>query len=98
MDLAHTPRLRNVSSDQEQLNAITLVLGRIINAMVGSTIEVADDCWESMLSFIKDWLFELPAHFQPFSRAPLQSLSRLPTVHMLKACHGRSPMNRGLIT
>ncbi|KAI1368919.1 hypothetical protein F5Y08DRAFT_294177 [Xylaria arbuscula] len=90
MDLGHTPRLRNVPSDQEQLNAITLVLGRIINATIGSTSEEVDGCWGLMLSYIRDWLSELPVHFQPFSRAPLQSLSRLPTVHMLKACHAAS--------
>ncbi|KAI1346008.1 hypothetical protein F5Y01DRAFT_37756 [Xylaria sp. FL0043] len=90
IDLDHTPDLRNISSDQEQLNAISLVLGRIINAMLGSTSEKASDRWETMLSQVKVWLLELPAHFQPYSRATLPSLSRLPTVHTLKQCHAAS--------
>ncbi len=93
IDLDYTTKLHNVSSDQDQLNAISLVLGRIINAMIGSTVEKAGDSWEIMLSYVKDWLSELPTHFQPFSRATLPSLSRLPTIHMLKACHGNHPHN-----
>ncbi|KAI0909076.1 hypothetical protein F4823DRAFT_625116 [Ustulina deusta] len=90
IDLDYTTKLHNVSSDQDQLNAISLVLGRIINAIIGSTVEKAGDSWEIMLSYVKDWLSELPTHFQPFSRATLPSLSRLPTIHMLKACHAAS--------
>ncbi|KAI0506568.1 hypothetical protein F5B22DRAFT_441090 [Xylaria bambusicola] len=90
MGLDHTLRLHNVSSDQDRLNTVTLVLGRIINAMIGSSAEEASNRWELMLSYIKDWLSDLPPHFQPFSRASIPSLSRLPTVHMLKACHAAS--------
>ncbi|KAI1311637.1 hypothetical protein F5Y03DRAFT_391187 [Xylaria venustula] len=90
IDLGHTPKLRNLSSDQDQLNAISLVLGCIINSMIESTVEMADDSWEVMLSYVKEWLSNLPTHFQPFSRVTLPSLSRLPTVHMLKACHAAS--------
>ncbi|KAI1428777.1 hypothetical protein F5Y12DRAFT_782368 [Xylaria sp. FL1777] len=90
IDLVHIPKVRIVSSDQDQLNAISLILGRIINAMIGSTAEDAGGSWEIMLSYIKDWLSELQIYFQPFSRAALPSLSRLPTVHMLKACHAAS--------
>ncbi|KAI0974985.1 hypothetical protein F4678DRAFT_421558 [Xylaria arbuscula] len=90
IDLSHTPQLGDLSSDQDQLNAISLVLGRIINSMIGSTTEKASDNWEVMISYVKNWVSELPTHFQPFSRATLPSLSRLPTVHMLKACHAAS--------
>ncbi|GAW15334.1 hypothetical protein ANO14919_047430 [Xylariales sp. No.14919] len=90
MDLDYIPRLQNASSDQDQLNAISLVLGRIINTMIGSTSETAERSWESMLTNVEDWISDLPKHFEPFSRAKLPYLSRLPTVHMLKACHAAS--------
>ncbi|KAI0112016.1 hypothetical protein GGR51DRAFT_53097 [Nemania sp. FL0031] len=91
IDLDPIPKLCNISSDQDHLNAISLVLGRIINAMIGSTTESAEDTWELMWSYVKDRLSDLPAHFEPFSRASnLTSLSRLPALHMLKACHAAS--------
>ncbi|KAI1132186.1 hypothetical protein F5Y10DRAFT_6878 [Nemania abortiva] len=89
IDLDPIPALRNISSDQDYLNAISLVLGRIINAIIGSTAENLGDTWETMSFHVKDWLSNLPAHFEPFSRATLP-LSNLPTVYMLKACHAAS--------
>ncbi|KAI1117482.1 hypothetical protein F5Y14DRAFT_402761 [Nemania sp. NC0429] len=82
--------LGNVSSDEDHLNSISLILGRIINAMIGSTSEMAGDTWEAMRSCLKAWLSALPAHFEPFSRAALPSLFRLPTVHMLKPSQAAS--------
>ncbi|KAJ8126577.1 hypothetical protein O1611_g7062 [Lasiodiplodia mahajangana] len=90
IDLDPIPSLSNISSDHDHLNAISLVLGRIINAMIRSTAEDARNTWEVMWSYVKDWLSNLPAHFQSFSRAAVSSLSRLPTVHMLKAFHAAS--------
>ncbi|KAI1186737.1 hypothetical protein F5B17DRAFT_440880 [Nemania serpens] len=90
INLDSVPGLDNVSSDQDHLNSISLVLGRIINAMIGSTSEMVGNTWELMWSYVKDWLSTLPAHFEPFSRAALPSLSRLPTVHMLKSCQAAS--------
>ncbi|KAI1153077.1 hypothetical protein F4825DRAFT_461351 [Nemania diffusa] len=87
IDFDPIPTLRNISSDQDHLNAISLVLGRIINTMIGSTAKNAGDAWETMWRFVQDWLSNLPTHFRPFSRATLPSISRLPTVHILKACH-----------
>lgn len=89
INLDPVPAPGNVSSDQDRLNSISLILGRIINAMIGSTSEMAGGTWEAMWSYVKDWLSGSPAHFQPFSRAALPSLSRLPTVHMLKSCQGK---------
>lgn len=90
IDLDPIPALDNVSSDQDHLNSASLVLGRIINAMIGSTSEMAGNTWEAVWSYAKDWLSTLPAYFEPFSRAALPSLSRLPTVHMLKPCQAAS--------
>ncbi|KAI0861364.1 hypothetical protein F4860DRAFT_168836 [Xylaria cubensis] len=90
MNLDPIPKLCNVSSDQDYLNAISLVLGRIINAMTATTAEKIRDSWETMLYYVEEWLSELPAHFKPFSRAAHPSLSGLPTVYMLKACHAAS--------
>ncbi|KAI1201986.1 hypothetical protein F5X97DRAFT_271785 [Nemania serpens] len=90
INLDPVPAPGNVSSDQDRLNSISLILGRIINAMIGSTSEMAGGTWEAMWSYVKDWLSGSPAHFQPFSRAALPSLSRLPTVHMLKSCQAAS--------
>lgn len=96
INLDSVPGLDNVSSDQDHLNSISLVLGRIINAMIGSTSEMVGNTWELMWSYVKDWLSTLPAHFEPFSRAALPSLSRLPTVHMLKSCQGNISTNNPL--
>ncbi|KAH8159471.1 hypothetical protein CIB48_g8780 [Xylaria polymorpha] len=90
INLDPVPRLRNVLSDQDYLNAVSLVLGRIINALIETTDEKIRDRWETTLSYVEDWLSTLPTHFTPFSRATLPSLSGLPTVHMLKACHAAS--------
>ncbi|KAI0203044.1 hypothetical protein F4808DRAFT_50587 [Astrocystis sublimbata] len=84
------PRLSNISSDQDHLNAISLVLGRIINTMMKCTAEKISDSWDASLFHVKDWLSDLPPHFRPFSRANLTPLSSLPAVHMLKACHAAS--------
>ncbi|KAJ2975055.1 hypothetical protein NUW58_g8465 [Xylaria curta] len=59
IDLGPIPRLRNVLSDQDRLNAISLALGRIVNTMIGSTVENARNSWATMLSYVEDWL--LPA-------------------------------------
>ncbi|KAI0445542.1 hypothetical protein F4803DRAFT_134969 [Xylaria telfairii] len=90
INLDPVPKLRNVSSDQDYLNAVSLVLGRIINAVIGTTAEQIKGRWVTTLSYVEDWLSTLPTHFKPFSRAALPSLSGLPTVHMLKACHAAS--------
>ncbi|GAW25376.1 putative phytanoyl- dioxygenase [Rosellinia necatrix] len=90
IDLDHIPKLRNVSSDQDHLNAISLLLGRIINIAFGPTPEKAGHDWEVALSYIKDWLSDLPAHCEPFSRAKVPPFSGLPTAHMLKPCHGNT--------
>ncbi|KAI8945227.1 hypothetical protein F4801DRAFT_598198 [Xylaria longipes] len=90
INLDPIPRLCNVSSDQDYLNAVSLVLGRIINAVIGTSADRTEDDWETTLSYVEDWLSDLPTHFRPFSRTTLPSLSRLPTVHMLKACHAAS--------
>ncbi|KAI0472415.1 hypothetical protein F4859DRAFT_103928 [Xylaria cf. heliscus] len=90
MNLDPIPRLRNVSFDQDYLNAISLVLGRIINTVIGSTSGNTGSSWETMLSYIEDWLSDLPTYFKPYSRATLSHLPGFPTVYMLKACHAAS--------
>ncbi|KAI0407054.1 hypothetical protein F4802DRAFT_612678 [Xylaria palmicola] len=90
IDLDPIPDLRTALSDQDHLNTMSLILGRIINSMIGSTAENAENYWRAMLSYVEDWISGLPTHFEPYSKAALPSLSKLPTVHMLRGCHAAS--------
>ncbi|KAI1269546.1 hypothetical protein F5Y18DRAFT_414509 [Xylariaceae sp. FL1019] len=75
-------------TDRDQLNEISLILGQIINATVGDAVRDTDcDLWESLLASLERWQANLPRHIAPFSRAPVATLSRLPTVQMLADCH-----------
>ncbi|KAI0013781.1 hypothetical protein F4779DRAFT_293015 [Xylariaceae sp. FL0662B] len=74
-------------TDDDHLNAITLILGRIINATIGPSTDIPGEAWNTLLALVRVWLSNLPPHFQPFSRAPVPLLSNLPSVRMLQDCH-----------
>ncbi|OIW27789.1 hypothetical protein CONLIGDRAFT_682805 [Coniochaeta ligniaria NRRL 30616] len=90
------PSEDTLSEDEDYLNAISLILGRIINAAFvhsgggRSNGGMKDDTWTVLLDMVKSWRAELPRHFQPFSSAKVASISALPSVRVLQNCHAAS--------
>ncbi|KAB5583507.1 hypothetical protein GE09DRAFT_303521 [Coniochaeta sp. 2T2.1] len=85
------------SDDQDQLNAISLILGRIINAAFtpgdGSESDdpkMKEETWTTLLEMVRSWRAALPLHFQPFSWARAGPLTELPMVRVLHDCHAAS--------
>lgn len=83
-----------LSDDEDHLNAISLVLGRIINAAFvpggdsqSNGLGMKNDTWAVLLDLVKSWRAELPLHFQPFSSANVASITALPSVRLLQDCH-----------
>ncbi|KAI1077049.1 hypothetical protein F5B20DRAFT_303842 [Whalleya microplaca] len=87
MDLGPIPDLTVFLTDNDHLNAITLILGRIINVTIGESTNTTEAKWNMLLVLVRVWLSNLPPHFEPFSRAPVPLLSKLPSVRILQDCH-----------
>ncbi|KAI1497264.1 hypothetical protein F5X99DRAFT_423679 [Biscogniauxia marginata] len=87
IDLESIPNISQFPSDQDHLNAMSLVLGRIINTMIQATASAIEETWETLLALVRTSLSELPRHFQPFSRVSIPLLATLPSVRMLRNCH-----------
>ncbi|KAI8623265.1 hypothetical protein F5Y19DRAFT_459098 [Xylariaceae sp. FL1651] len=87
IDLDPVPPLIQLQSDQDHLNSISLILGRIINVTVGGTTNIPKVVWKMLLDYVDAWYLNLHKQFQPFSRATVPLLSKLPSVHMLSSCH-----------
>ncbi|KAM5386816.1 hypothetical protein ACJZ2D_000109 [Fusarium nematophilum] len=87
MDLESTPLLGSHRSDQDFLNSITLILGKIINMTFDR--EMADSEWTSAANMVKVWRSACPEHLRPFSRGRGQpGASHLfPAVWFLQPCH-----------
>lgn len=86
---------RPLSDDEDHLNAISLILGRIINAAFvpggdsqSNGLGMKDDTWAVLIDLVKSWRAELPLHFQPYSSAKVASITALPSVRVLQDCHG----------
>ncbi|KAI1173035.1 hypothetical protein F4777DRAFT_590108 [Nemania sp. FL0916] len=86
IDLNGIIPLDGFKSDQAHLDAITLILGQAVNAMIGSTAQKVHERWCILSSSLQRWVAGSPRHFQPVSRSILP-LTRLPIVHMRKTCH-----------
>lgn len=93
MDLERIPPSENALTDQDHLNAITLILGHIINVSFTGTIDAIK--LAHLNDTVKNWRLQLPARFKPFSTASESSTSAivLPTIWMLQDCHGKSLLN-----
>lgn len=83
MSLEHIAQ-ETLSTDQDQLNAISLLLGRIINAVY--TDHQREQRWGSLSHAVGMWYDALPTRFQPFSRA--EGCGILPSIWMFQDCHG----------
>ncbi|KAI0161462.1 hypothetical protein GGR57DRAFT_359111 [Xylariaceae sp. FL1272] len=88
IELDAIDNMANTMSDKDHLNEISLILGRIVNAPVRDAVRHTDcDLWESLLASVEHWQAKLPRHIAPFSRAPIATLFKLPTIQMLAECH-----------
>ncbi|KAF4981257.1 hypothetical protein FZEAL_2883 [Fusarium zealandicum] len=87
MDLESTPLLISHRSDQDQLNSITLILGKIINKT--SDQDITDSQWSSAAEMLKQWRFACPEHIHSFSRQQGQPGTShfFPAVWFLQPCH-----------
>lgn len=74
-------------TDQGYLNTLSLILGRIINVCFsGMTTEQA---WVGLFDMLRTWSLSLPARFRPYSRQDRGLSLSLPSIRMLRDCHGR---------
>lgn len=86
MDLSPVPPLADISSDASYLNAISLILGRIVNSAFAD--EVEEHRWMELLCSVKAWHQSLPKRFAPFSTASEFLNLPLPLIWMLRDSHG----------
>lgn len=88
MDLAKVKMTEVHFHDEEHLNTISLLLGRIINlafAHVGSTRE-----WELLYDLVVNWWSQVPESCKPYSRTRQKDPNVcLPSIWYLKECHGK---------
>lgn len=75
-------------TDEDYLNTVSLILGRIINACFAAA--VADEAWAFLYDMLRDWSSSLPSRFGPFSTAERGLGLALPSIWMLRDCHGKS--------
>lgn len=74
-------------TDQSYLNTVSLILGRIINAYFSD--ETTQQTWVVLFDMLRSWTLSLPARFRPYSRQDRGLGLSLPSIRMLKECHGR---------
>lgn len=86
MDLEQYQHAYEYRTDEDYLNLLTIVLGRIINAAFGDRIIASN--WASSLESLC-WCFErYPKHMFSFSRTAASKSSPLPVVWFTRPCHG----------
>lgn len=92
IDLDQMPLPREHDTDQSYLNTVSLILGRIINACFSGAI--TEQAWVVLFDLLRNWSLSLPARFRPYSRQdPGLGLS-LPSIRMLRECHGKFKIHR----
>ncbi|KAK7453798.1 hypothetical protein Landi51_03738 [Colletotrichum acutatum] len=74
-------------TDQDCLNAITLILGRIINTCVAGSDPVAGDSWSNLSHLLFEWRESLPSRFEPFSTVERGLGLALPSIWLLRDHH-----------
>lgn len=89
MNLESTPLVGHHESDQDYLNSITLILGKIINMTFGHDSDEVQ--LGSAIESLKAWRSTCPDHMKPFSRLQSEaSTSHLfPAVWFLQPYHGQ---------
>ncbi|KAH7161587.1 hypothetical protein EDB81DRAFT_839891 [Dactylonectria macrodidyma] len=78
------------NSDQDYLNSITLILGRIINIAFDHAFSVEE--WENTLEQVRQWSSTCPQRLRRFSRQPggPGTNDLFPRACFLQHCHGNS--------
>lgn len=79
----------DADGDHAYLNAVSLILGRIINDCFGRET-VSPEAWDFLFRLLRDWCSALPGRFAPFAREERGLGLALPSVWMLHDCHGRN--------
>ncbi|KAH7151673.1 hypothetical protein B0J13DRAFT_246189 [Dactylonectria estremocensis] len=74
-------------SDQDYLNSITLILGRIINIAFDHSFSV--DEWKNTLELVRQWSLTCPRRLRPFSSQPggPGTNDLFPRAWFLQPCH-----------
>lgn len=88
MDLESIPLILSHETDQDYLNSISLVLGKIINVAFDHR-EMSSE-FSIYMSMVQDWWSHRPRHLEPFSRQPEVpgTAQTLPLIWFLQPCHG----------
>ncbi|RXG43782.1 hypothetical protein VDGE_02836 [Verticillium dahliae] len=89
MDLENIPVPTQHLEDHDHLNAISLVLGRILNAHFNDGSPGRDQpvSVSAMLHMLRSWQKALPRHFEPLCMDNSRPSGALPSVWMLGDCH-----------
>ncbi|KAK2066157.1 hypothetical protein LY76DRAFT_611139 [Colletotrichum caudatum] len=85
IDLEQMPLPTRHDTDQDHLNTVSLILGRIINACFSGA--VTEGAWSSLFRMLQDWRSGLPPRFAPFARTERGLGLALPSIWMLRDCH-----------
>ncbi|KAG7053928.1 phytanoyl- dioxygenase [Colletotrichum scovillei] len=90
IDLAQVPLALPATgprTDQDYLNAITLILGRIINMCFVGSGSVTKESWSSLSHLLREWRTSLPSRFEPFSTVDRGLGLALPSIWLLRDHH-----------
>lgn len=82
MDLSNIPLLSNFESDHDYMNAITLILGRIVNLTFSGIASFQD--WERHIQLVEEWHKGLPSRFEPYSKIIDEEGNQLPSIWFLR--------------
>ncbi|ELQ34591.1 hypothetical protein OOU_Y34scaffold00763g6 [Pyricularia oryzae Y34] len=79
----------DADGDHAYLNAVSLILGRIINECFGRET-LSPEAWDFLFRLLRDWCSALLGRFAPFAREERRLGLALPSVWMLHDCHEAS--------
>ncbi|KAK2000213.1 hypothetical protein LX36DRAFT_440357 [Colletotrichum falcatum] len=85
IDLERMPLPTRHETDQDHLNTVSLILGRLINACFSGA--VTEGAWTFLFGMLRDWRSGLPPRFAPFAKTDRGLGLALPSIWMLKDCH-----------
>ncbi|KDN61061.1 putative conserved hypothetical protein [Colletotrichum sublineola] len=89
IDLERMPLPTRHDTDQDHLNTVSLILGRIINACFSGA--VTEEVWTFLFGMLQDWRSGLPPRFAPFAKTDRGLGLALPSIWMLRDYHERLP-------
>ena len=87
MDLSPVPLLCSHETDQDYLNSISLILGRIVNMAFGRQNKTERD---ALVKYLQQWRSFRPSRLEPFSRCEMGNSQNLPSLWFTQECHGMS--------